>query len=120
MSNRFASSRNALAICDVCGFEYRLRQLKNLVVKGIETQVKACPECWNPGQPQLMLGTFPVDDPQAIRNPRPDQSIVPAGNFSSINIQWGWDPVGLNDPFNLTPDTLEGIGAVGQVTVTTS
>ncbi len=67
-----------------------------------------------------MLGTFPVDDPQAIRNPRPDQSIVPAGDFSSVNIQWGWDPVGLTDPFGLTPDNLEAVGAVGQVTVTTS
>jgi hypothetical protein len=90
MSNRFASNKRALAMCDVCGFEYRLKQLKNLVVKNTETQIKACPECWGPSQPQLMLGTFPVDDPQAIRNPRPDQSIVPAGDFSSINIQWGW------------------------------
>ena len=120
MSNRFASNKRALAMCDVCGFEYRLKQLKNLVVKNTETQIKACPECWNPSQPQLMLGTFPVDDPQAIRNPRPDQSIVPAGNFSSINIQWGWGPVGLNDPFGLTPDTLEATSTVGQVTVVTS
>jgi len=120
MSNRFASNKRALAMCDVCGFEYRLKQLKNLVVKNTETQIKACPECWEPSQPQLMLGTFPVDDPQAIRNPRPDQSIVPAGDFSSVNIQWGWDPVGLNNPFGLTPDNLEAVGAVGQVTVTTS
>ena len=120
MSNRFASNKRALAMCDVCGFEYRLKQLKNLVVKNTETQIKACPECWNPSQPQLMLGTFPVDDPQAIRNPRPDQSIVPAGDFSSINIQWGWNPVGLDDPFGLTPDNLEAVGVVGQVTVTTS
>jgi hypothetical protein len=120
MSNRFASNKRALAMCDVCGFEYRLKQLKNLVVKGTETQIKACPECWNPDQPQLMLGTFPVDDPQAIRNPRPDQSTVPAGDFSSVNIQWGWNPVGLDNPFGLTPDNLEGKGAVGQVTVTIS
>jgi len=67
-----------------------------------------------------MLGTFPVDDPQAIRNPRPDTSLGPAGDFSSINIQWGWNPVGLDNPFGLTPDTLVATGAVGQVTVTTS
>lgn len=120
MSNRFASNKRALAMCDVCGFEYKLKELKNLVVKNTKTQIKACPECWGPSQPQLMLGTFPVDDPQAIRNPRPDQSIVPAGDFSSINIQWGWNPVGLTDPFGLTPDNLEGKGAVGQITVTIS
>ena len=72
MSERFASGQNALAECDVCGFQYRLRQLKPLVIKAVVTGIKACPECWNPDQPQLMLGTFPVNDPQAIRDPRPD------------------------------------------------
>ena len=88
MSDRFASSRNAIAMCDVCGFQYKLRQLRTLVVKGIEANIKACPECWNPSQPQLMLGTFPVDDPQAIRNPRPDTSLGPAGTYSSRDINW--------------------------------
>ena len=63
-----------------------------------------------------MLGEFPVDDPQAIRDPRPDSAELVA----SRDIQWGWDPVGLNDPFGLTPDNLEGTGVVGQVTVTTT
>jgi len=72
MSERFASGKNALAECDVCGFQYRLRQLKPLVIKAVVTGIKACPECWNPDQPQLMLGVFPVSDPQAIRDPRPD------------------------------------------------
>ena len=68
----YASGKNAIAECDICGFRYKLRELKRLVVKNIETDLKACPECWNPSQPQLMLGTFPIDDPQAIRDPRPD------------------------------------------------
>ncbi len=119
MTTRFASNKIALAMCDVCGFEYKLKQLKNLVVAGTVTQTKACPECWSPDQPQLMLGRFPVDDPQAIRNPRPDRSLVPSGEFSSVNIQWGWNPVGLNDPFGVTPDNLEAKGTVGNVTVTT-
>ena len=120
MSERFASGQKAIAECDVCGFQYRLRELRPLVVKMVVTEIRACPECWNPDQPQLMLGMFPVSDPQAIRNPRPDRSTVPAGDFSSVNIQWGWNPVGLANPFELTPDNLEGKGAVGQVTVTTS
>ena len=72
MGNRFASARIAIAMCDVCGFQYKLKVLKDLVVKGRNTNIKACPECWNPDQPQLRLGVFPVEDPQAIRNPRPD------------------------------------------------
>jgi hypothetical protein len=77
MSNRFASGQKALAICDVCGFSYKLRELKHLIVKGKDTNIKACPECWNPDQPQLHLGEFPVDDPQALRNPRPDGNEFP-------------------------------------------
>jgi hypothetical protein len=116
MAYKYASGQNALAICDVCGFRYKLRELKELVVKDKRTNIKACPECWNPDQPQNRLGEFPVDDPQAIRDPRPDS----AERTASRDIQWGWDPVGLNDPFGLTPDNLEGVGAVGTVTVTTS
>lgn len=77
MSNRYASGKKALAICDVCGFQYKLRELKSLIVKGRDTNVKACPECWNPDHPQLHLGEYPVDDPQAIRNPRPDVAEFP-------------------------------------------
>ena len=120
MSSRYASSKKALAMCDVCGFEYKLRELRKLVVKGEVTNIKACTECWEPDQPQLHVGEYPVDDPQAVRDPRPDTSLGSSGDYSSRNIQWGWDPVGLNDPFGLTPDNLEGRGAVGTVTVTTS
>jgi hypothetical protein len=77
MSNRFASGQKALALCDVCGFPYKLRELRNLIVKGKDTHVKACPECWDPDQPQLHLGEFPVDDPQALRDPRPDFNEFP-------------------------------------------
>ena len=121
MGQRFAAGHNALAICDVCGFQYRLGQLRSLVVRGVTTQVKACPECWSPDHPQLKLGEFPVNDPQAIRDPRPDRSLGEAGGNSSRQIQWGWNPVGAgNDPFNLTPNNLVATGEVGTVTVTTT
>lgn len=116
MSNRFASGQKALAICDVCGFQYKLRELKNLIQKGRNTNIKACPECWNPDQPQLHLGEYPVDDPQALRDPRPDSSEL----VSSRDIQFGWDPVGLNDQYGLTPNNLVGTTQVGSVTVTTT
>ena len=32
-------------MCDVYVFEYKLKELKNLVTKGINTNIKACPEC---------------------------------------------------------------------------
>lgn len=127
MSNRFANGRKAFGFCDLCGFRFDLKRLKNLVVKTKETQIKACPQCWTPDQPQLQLGMYPISDPQAIRNPRPDtntwyQSGVNAlGNVSEgmLIIQWGWNPVGGASYFDapLTPNTLVGVGEVGSVTI---
>jgi hypothetical protein len=73
-----------------------------------------------------MLGTFPVDDPQALRNPRRDTTYVTsgvnaAGNLSggSRDIQWGWNPVGGSRFFDdgLTPNYLVATTFVGTVTV---
>ena len=101
MGSRFASDRIAIAMCDVCGFQYKLKELKSLVVKGRDTNIKACPECWNPDQPQLKLGEFPVDDPQAIRNPRPDDG----GRGTLWNVQNSWitvDPTTLEETRHTT------------------
>ena len=125
MPNRFASGKNAIAECDVCGFRYKLKQLKALVIKTKNVNILACPECWNPDQPQLSLGLFPVDDPQALRNPRPDLSYFEIGNdgaTGSRQIQWGWAPVGGSSSFDaaLTPNTLAPSGEIGTVTVSTT
>jgi hypothetical protein len=126
MSNRFANGRKAFGFCDVCGFRFDLKRLKNLVVKTKETQIKACPQCWTPDQPQLQLGMYPIADPQAIRDPRPDTNTWFQSGVNALNnvsegmlvIQWGWAPIGgardFTDP--LTPNTLVGVGQVGQVT----
>ncbi len=126
MGNPWADGSRALAICDVCGFQFKLGQLRKLVVKGTITEVKACRACWVPDQPQLMLGTFPVDDPQAIQDPRPDDSYLQSGLLSSgypgggsRDIQWGWAPVGGASWFDagLTPNNLVANCAVGTVNV---
>lgn len=125
MPNQFASGKFAISECDVCGFRYKLTQLRPLVVKTKNTNILACPTCWDPDQPQLQLGMYPVDDPQAVRNPRPDTSYYEEGNNGaggSRVIQWGWNPVGGARGFDdgLTPNTLVAVGAVGSVTVTTT
>ena len=119
MSNAFASKKNAIADCDVCGFQFKLTKLKSLVVRTTKTEILACPECWNPDQPQNLQGMYPVTDPQAIQDPRPDKSFVVAGPYSSRDIQWGWNPVGFANPLDLPgiPDNLEGGGQTGTVTV---
>jgi hypothetical protein len=87
------------------------------------------------------LGLYPVNDPQALRNPRPDSPSyyqsgldglqVVAGTGVDVNqtgvplggsrvIQWGWNPVGgarANDA-GLTPNDLAPQASLGNVTVT--
>lgn len=112
MSSPYASGKYAYGYCDMCSFRYPLARLKPEVVKTKLTGMKLCSSCWTPDQPQLLLGTFPVLDPQALRNPRPDYP------EESRDIAWGWNPVGVTNP--LTPDTLLATGYVGTVTVTTT
>jgi len=72
MGQRFAVGKKAKGLCDVCGFAYKLADLKELRRNGRYTSLKACKECWEEDHPQNELGKFPVHDPQALRDPRPD------------------------------------------------
>lgn len=126
MANRFSSGKYAIAECDVCGQRYKLKELKKLTIKLKQVNIKACPECWNPDQPQLSLGLYPVNDPQAVREPRPDTSyyqsgLGPDGNpeGGSRVFQWGWRPVGMGND-GVTPNDLVATGYVGSVTVSTT
>jgi hypothetical protein len=129
MGNRFASGKKAIAECDRCGQQFKLKTLKTEIIKQRKYELLVCTECWDPDQPQLMLGTFPVDDPQALRNPRRDTTYFVSGvnangNLSggSRDIQWGWAPVGGASQFDdaLTPNNLVAAGFVGTVTVSVS
>jgi hypothetical protein len=127
MSNRFASAKNSIAMCDRCGFQYKLTALKKEIQKTKIYNLLVCPQCWDPDQPQLQLGMYPVDDPQAVRNPRNDSTYVTAGintngnpTVGSRDIQWGWNPVGGSRSFDsvLTPNYLALGVQIGTVTVT--
>jgi hypothetical protein len=135
MSNRFASGKHAIAECDRCGFRYKLKELKKLTIKTKQVNIMVCPTCWEPDQPQLQLGMYPVDDPQALRNPRRDNSYYQSG-YSGLQLtndtdfgdpgegsrvfQWGWAPVGgaSGNDAGLTPNYLTSAGVVGTVTIT--
>ena len=140
MGNRFASGKNSIAMCDRCGFQFKLTSLKKEVLKTKIYNLLVCPTCWDPDQPQLQLGMYPVDDPQAVRNPRRDTTYYSAGtnglqivetdstNVNAVGfptggsreIQWGWNPVGGARSFDsvLTPNYLVLYAEVGTVTVT--
>lgn len=113
MGNRYASGKNAIAVCDRCGFRYKLKELKELYVKNRAINQFVCKSCWEPSQPQLELGSFPVSDAIAVYKPRPDHFRTDGSRI----IQWGWAPVGLADPFNVQPNALVGYGDLGSVTV---
>jgi len=142
MGNRFASGKYAIAQCDRCDQRFKLSLLRREVIKTKNYELLVCPECWDPDQPQLQLGMYPVDDPQGLRNPRPDRSYRISGlsglqieentnptplaqgtlEMGSRIIQWGWAPVGgasLND-YGLTPNYLVLTVGLGTVTVATT
>jgi hypothetical protein len=126
MPSKFASGKYSIAECDRCGQRYKLSQLKKEVIKTKLFQIKVCPSCWDPDQPQLSLGLYPVNDPQAVREPRPDTSYQVSGNLAdgyngggSRIFQWGWAPVGGSSSFDaaLTPNNLALQIQLGTVTV---
>jgi len=114
VSNKFTAGKRAIASCDRCGFRYKLKQLKELVIKTKNVNIMVCPECWEEDHPQLQLGMYPVEDPQALQNPRPELGIV-----DSRDIQWGWNPVGGSREFDaaLTPNNLALTISIGTVTI---
>ena len=142
MPTNFASGKHSIAECDRCGQRFKLSQLRKLTIKTRMVSIKVCDECWEPDQPQLQLGMYPVNDPQAVREPRPDISYYASGT-SGLQIQngdnntvdesgypeggsrvfeWGWYPVGGSSGFDrvLTPNALVATGTVNSVTISTT
>ena len=139
MGNRFAAGKHAISECDRCGQRFKLKVLKTEIIKTKKYDLLVCPECWDPDHPQLQLGMWPVDDPQALRNPRPDRSYVVSGTSglqTDVNggttqsgtgtneggsriFQWGWNPVGGSSFYDapLTPNNLALLVSIGTVTV---
>lgn len=139
MGNRFSSGKHSIAECDRCGFRFKLKELKREIIKTKLYNLLVCPQCWDPDHPQLQLGMYPVDDPQGVRQPRPDVSYTQSGNTGlqivntgaptkagvgypsegSRDFQWGWNPVGGSRATDdgLTPNYLVLNVQVGSVTI---
>lgn len=124
MPSKFASGKYAIAQCDRCNFRFKLKELKSLTIKTKKVNILVCKECWEPDQPQLLLGMYPVNDPQAVRNPRPDNSYIVSGldvegdpSGGSRIFQWGWAPVGGSRDGGLTPNDLQLSITLGTVSV---
>lgn len=94
----------ALGLCDRCGFEYKLSQLKVEFYDQRPNGLLVCPTCWDLDNPQLQLGRFSADDPQSLFDPRPDIDRTPSTTY------FGWMPVG-------NPITQTITVSLGNVTV---
>jgi hypothetical protein len=95
---RYAAGTKAFGISDRSGFRYRLREMKkewNGLLVG--------PDEYEPKHPQLESPNVSAD-PQALRNPRPD-------NAETMRVTVFTDQIGL------PVQGPRGIGQVGDVTV---
>ena len=79
MSVKYSSGKWAHGFCDRCSQRFQLKDLKKLTIKTKVTNILVCKSCWDFDHPQLLIGMYPVYDPQALRNPRPDTSYYQAG-----------------------------------------
>lgn len=142
MPNQFASGKRAISQCDRCNFRFKLKELRIEIIKTKPYQLYVCRQCWDPDHPQLQLGMYPVEDPQALRHPRPDNTYYQGGRTGlqlnqnagdtlqgngdptggSRVFQWGWAPVGGASYFDsvLTPNYLITQCQLGTVTVITT
>lgn len=71
---------DANAICDTCGFKYKLSEL-TMDWRGL----MLCEKCWEPRHPQEFLRGVPDKPSEGVENPRPDTPPVFTGNGYAVN-----------------------------------
>jgi len=114
MSN-YANGKHAFGFCDRTGFRYRKKDLVPQIENQRPNGLLVGRDVLDKDQPQLQLGRLNMNDPQAIRNPRPDVSLTESRALAA------WNPVGGGSELYGTETLgLDIKGEVGQVTVSTS
>ncbi len=112
----YAAGKYAFGYCDRTGFRYPIKDLVPQIVNQRPTGLRVGKDVVDPDQPQLQLGKLSLNDPMALRNPRPDTAgLVESRKF------FAFDPVG-GGVTSLGSRTvgLDIEAEVGRVTVTTS
>lgn len=102
----YAKAKYAFGFCDKTGFRYPLKDLVPEYNNGVKTGFLVGRDVVDPDQPQNFLGRLKINDPQSLRNPRPDRSLVESRAL------YGFNPVG-------SEGTLM-TASVGRVSVTTT
>ena len=115
----YALGKFAKAICDRCGFEYKLHELREEW-----NNLKTCPDCFEPKAPQIDPRPV-VSDPEALYKPRPNNDlevgegfvvVSDSSNFSSSSINsFAMNSSILGSNFS----TPKMTASLGTVTITT-
>ena len=114
MSN-YANGKHAFGFCDRTGFRYRKKDLVPQIENQRPNGLLVGRDVLDKDQPQLQLGRLNMQDPQAIRNPRPDVSLTESRSLAA------WNPVGGGSELYGTETLgLDIKCEVGKVTVSTS
>jgi hypothetical protein len=108
VGDKFAVGRRALGTCDMCAQVYLLHELRKEIYNQRPTGFLVCEDCFDIDNPQLQLGKFPINDPQALRNPRVDTHLIQSREL------WGFGPVG-NESTDITcKDGVVSVNGVSQ------
>lgn len=83
----YSSGKHAFGICDRTGFRYPLKDLVWEYVDGKRTGLRVGRDVADADHPQNAIGRVRTNDPQSLRDPRPDTS------RDAANALWGWNPV---------------------------
>ena len=127
----YAKAKYAFGFCDKTGFRYPLKDLVPEYNNGVKTGFLVGRDVADPDQPQNFLGRIKINDPQSLRNPRPDTSLLESRELFGFNPVWnpaqymvasvGKVTVSITetDPGDVTvsPTGISASSAIGSVTV---
>jgi len=82
---------------------------------GLNTGLMVCPDCDDEDNPQLLLGRIRFNDPEALRNPRPDTGQSESRGMFSFPVVGSGQISDDGEPAGFRSD-----GTVGQVKVATT
>lgn len=85
----YARGSKAFGFCDRTGFRYPLKDLVYEVQNGRRTGMRIGKDVVDSDHPQNFVGRVKADDPQALRDPRPDTGLEASREL------FGDDPYGL-------------------------
>ena len=110
----YANGKYAFGYCDRTGFRYKLKDMVEQYEGGRPTGLRVGRDVVDKDQPQLQLGRFNTNDPEALRNARPDSTLAESRRV------YAWDPIGGgNSALGSRTVGLTMHGQVGKLKVST-